>query len=124
MTQRSTPLYQEIADELLAEIRSGKFAVGAMMPTEMELRERFGVSRHTIREAIRQLDEMGFLTRQAGLGTMIKASEANGTYTQSIDHSNDFAMILHIHEKDDLPLKPPTYLAHTDMVSTPPGDPK
>lgn len=85
MTQRSTPLYQEIADELLSEIRSGKFAVGAMMPTEMELRERFGVSRHTIREAIRQLDEMGFLIRQAGLGTIVKASEANATYTQSIE---------------------------------------
>ena len=85
MTQRSIPLYQEIADELLAEIQSGKFAVGAMMPTEMELRERFGVSRHTIREAIRQLDAMGFLIRQAGLGTIVKASEANGTYTQSIE---------------------------------------
>ena len=55
MTQRSRPLYQEIADELLGEIRSGKVPVGQMMPTEMEVRDRFGVSRHTIREAIRQL---------------------------------------------------------------------
>ena len=85
MTQRSTPLYQEIADELLAEIRSGTFAVGTLMPSEMELRKRFGVSRHTIREAIRQLDEMGLILRQAGLGTTVKASKANGTYTQSIE---------------------------------------
>ncbi len=79
------PLYQEIADRLLAEIRSGTMPVGSMMPTEMALRERFGVSRHTIREAIRMLGEMGLLTRQAGLGTTIKASEPRGTYTQSID---------------------------------------
>ena len=85
MTQRSQPLYQEIADELLDEIRSGKLPVGTMMPTEMELRERFGVSRHTIREAIRQLGELGLLTRQAGLGTIVKATEARGTYTQSIE---------------------------------------
>jgi GntR family transcriptional regulator len=84
MTQRSRPLYQEIADELLGEIRSGKVPVGEMMPTEMELRERFGVSRHTIREAIRQLGEMGLLIRQAGLGTIVKAREAKGSYTQSI----------------------------------------
>jgi len=84
MTQRSRPLYQEITDELLGEIRSGKVPVGQMMPTEMELRDRFGVSRHTIREAIRQLGEMGLLTRQAGLGTIVKATEAKGAYTQSI----------------------------------------
>ena len=84
MKQRSRPLYQEIADELLGEIRSGKVPVGGMMPTEMELRDRFGVSRHTIREAIRQLSEIGLLTRQAGLGTIVKASEAKGSYTQSI----------------------------------------
>jgi GntR family transcriptional regulator len=85
MSQRTRPLYQEIADELLEEIRSGKVPVGGMMPTEMELRERFGVSRHTIREAIRQLSAMGLLTRQAGLGTIVKANEAKGSYTQSIE---------------------------------------
>ncbi|MEK9947338.1 MAG: GntR family transcriptional regulator [Alphaproteobacteria bacterium] len=85
MTQRSQPLYQEIADALLDDIRSGKVPVGAMMPTEMELRERFGVSRHTVREAIRQLGELGLLTRQAGLGTIVKATEARGTYNQSIE---------------------------------------
>jgi len=84
MSQRSRPLYQEIADELLAEIRTGKVPVGSMMPTEMELRERFGVSRHTVREAMRQLGEMGLLTRQAGLGTIVKAAETRGTYSQSI----------------------------------------
>lgn len=84
MTPRSRPLYQEIAAELLDDIRSGKVPVGGMLATEMELRERFGVSRHTVREAIRQLGEMGLLTRQAGLGTIVKASEANASYTQSI----------------------------------------
>jgi DNA-binding GntR family transcriptional regulator len=33
MTQRSQPLYQEIADALLDDIRSGKVPVGTMMPT-------------------------------------------------------------------------------------------
>lgn len=84
MALRTRPLYQEIADTLLDEIRSGRTAVGAMMPTEMDLCQRFGVSRHTVREAMRQLDDMGLVTRQAGLGTIVRATQARGSFTQSI----------------------------------------
>jgi DNA-binding GntR family transcriptional regulator len=84
MSQRNQPLYQEIADQLLEEIQSGKVPVGSMMPTEMELRERFGVSRHTVREAIRQLGEKGLLTRQAGLGTIVKSDSIASNYVQTI----------------------------------------
>ncbi len=123
MSQRSRPLYQEIADELLEEIRSGKVPVGSMMPTEMELRERFGVSRHTVREAMRQLGEMGLLTRQAGLGTIVKASEAGGTYSQSIaslDHLLRYPAETTLHVVSRQPVSANRELA--EMLKCKPGE--
>jgi DNA-binding GntR family transcriptional regulator len=43
------PRYQKISEELLGDISAGKFPVGSMLPTELELCERFTVSRFTVR---------------------------------------------------------------------------
>jgi GntR family transcriptional regulator len=55
------PRYLSISEELLSDIGAGKFPVGSMLPTELELCERFEVSRFTVREALRRLHEMGLL---------------------------------------------------------------
>jgi len=78
------PRYQEIADELLDEIARGKFPVGSMLPTEIDLCERFSVSRFTVREALRQLHEKGILTRRRGSGTVVKNLHPNIAYVRSI----------------------------------------
>ena len=44
--------YQRLAESLLAEIRAGRLAVGDRLPGELQLVEDFGVSRHTVREAL------------------------------------------------------------------------
>ena len=59
--------YMELRQTLAAEIAAGAFAVGAKFPTEYELCDRFSVSRHTVREALRALEDQGLLARQAGL---------------------------------------------------------
>ena len=68
------PRYQLIADALLADIESGHYAVGDLLPSEADLRERYNVSRHTVREALRQLTDLGLLTRQPGVGTRVKTN--------------------------------------------------
>mgnify|MGYP002641475000 FL=1 len=78
------PRYQEIADELLVEIGGGRFPVGSMLPTEIDLCERFGVSRFTVREALRQLHEKGILTRRRGSGTVVQNLHPNTAYVRSI----------------------------------------
>ena len=49
------PRYRQIADELAAQITSGRYTTGALLPGEMELCEHYGVSRHTARDALRLL---------------------------------------------------------------------
>lgn len=54
------------------------------MPGEMELAERFGVSRHTVREALRQLTALGLIDRRRALGTVVKARQTSDAYVHSI----------------------------------------
>jgi DNA-binding GntR family transcriptional regulator len=79
----SQPQYILVAQALMDDIEKGRYAVGDLLPPELELCTQFGVSRHTMREAIRKLQERGLITRQRGVGTRIKAAKPQGRYVQS-----------------------------------------
>lgn len=66
-----TTLYQSMSDHLLELIRSGHYPVGSKLPTEMELCEIFGVGRHTAREALRKLTDLGLIERRRRVGTTV-----------------------------------------------------
>jgi DNA-binding GntR family transcriptional regulator len=76
--------YEQVAESLLESIRSGKLAVGATMPGELELVSQFGVSRHTVREALRRLQDFGLITRRRGIGTVVTADANAGAYVQRL----------------------------------------
>jgi GntR family transcriptional regulator len=78
------PRYREIADDLVARLRGGGYAVGAMLPTEVELCEAYKVSRHTVREALRQLEAEGLVTRRQGSGTTVAATHRRDRFVQSV----------------------------------------
>ena len=78
------PRYRQVADELLAEIRAGRIRVGGSFPGELELVERFKVSRHTVREALRMLGDLGLIERRQGVGTVLRSRESNEAYVQTI----------------------------------------
>jgi len=78
------PRYRQIGDALLAEIRAGRHAIGAMLPTETELCARYQASRHTIREALRLVEEAGLVSRRQGSGTTIIAHQNPGRFVQDI----------------------------------------
>lgn len=61
------PLWAQIADELRRRVAEGEFE--QRFPTEEELSHAYGVSRQTVREAVRHLQTDGLLVRQRGRGT-------------------------------------------------------
>jgi GntR family transcriptional regulator len=66
-----TPMYQQIAEDLRAQIGSGALAPGSQLPTELELREKYEASRNTIRDAIKRLTSMGLVETRPGQGTFV-----------------------------------------------------
>jgi DNA-binding GntR family transcriptional regulator len=65
------PLYFQVASRVQQLIESGEMPVGGRLENEVELAERLGVSRPTIRRAVQYLVERGVLVRKRGAGTQI-----------------------------------------------------
>jgi GntR family transcriptional regulator len=70
------PRYVELADRLRADILDGKYAQPDVFPTESELCVEHGVSRFTVREALRKLQSEGLIARRRGSGTVIQPAAA------------------------------------------------
>ena len=65
------PLYFQVASRLQEQIERGELPVGGRLENEIELADRLGVSRPTMRKAIGYLVERGMLVRRRGVGTQI-----------------------------------------------------
>lgn len=83
------PRYALVADALIADIDSGSYPIGSTLPSELEISQKFGISRHTTREAMRRLEEMGMITRRPGVGTIVKRQSAQSHYTAAIADLSD-----------------------------------
>ncbi len=83
------PLYLQVATALREEIVSGVFPVGALLPTEDKLCERFSVSRYTVREALRLLRDDGLVSSRRGAGTVVIPPGAAGSDIQQVMSIND-----------------------------------
>lgn len=69
------PLHQLIVQQIQALIAEGKLKAGDRLPTERELAGIFKVSRHTVREAIRSLEQQNILKSRVGSGTYVVLEE-------------------------------------------------
>jgi DNA-binding GntR family transcriptional regulator len=85
------PRYQEIMKAISDDIAAGRVAVGARLPTEQELCVQHGVGRHTVREAIRGLVEVGMVERRPRLGTRVISAEPIGGYRWLPGSAEDIA---------------------------------
>jgi DNA-binding GntR family transcriptional regulator len=65
------PLYFQLSQELEAAIERGDLKAGDRIETEVEIAERFGLSRPTVRQAIQELVNKGMLVRRRGVGTQV-----------------------------------------------------
>jgi regulatory GntR family protein len=65
------PMYQQIAEDLRAQIGSAHLQSGQQLRTGLELRERYGASRNTVRGAIKWLTTLGLVEGCPGQGTFV-----------------------------------------------------
>jgi GntR family transcriptional regulator len=66
-----TPIYQKIENDIKEQIGSGKIKKGEMIHSENELKEIYSVSRMTVRQALNNLVNEGYLYRHKGKGTFV-----------------------------------------------------
>jgi DNA-binding GntR family transcriptional regulator len=70
------PLYHQLARDLKAAVADGRIATGSFLQNELELADRWQVSRPTVRRAIQELVDSGLLVRQRGVGTQVVNRES------------------------------------------------
>jgi DNA-binding FadR family transcriptional regulator len=70
-----TRLHREAVGQLLAGIVSGEYAAGELLPKEEALAERFDVSRGTVREALRALEERRVVVVRHGRGARVQPAD-------------------------------------------------
>ena len=87
--RQQAPLYATLARHLTEAIAAGKYPVGSLLPTELALSEQHGMSRQTVREALRQLAVAGVVLRQPGVGTRVQRQHTPVRYTHSVNSFTD-----------------------------------
>lgn len=76
------PLYQQVIDIIKNEINSGAYKAGARIPNEFELAESYKVGRVTVRRAIEELVQQGYLTKRQGKGTFVNAPKLSARFAR------------------------------------------
>lgn len=66
------PAYKTVCEAIEKQIMSGRLGPGDQLPTETELAEQFGLTRHTVREGLRILEQGGLVGRKAGRRLFVK----------------------------------------------------
>ena len=81
--------YAQVARDLTEGIRSGRFPVGSLLPTEFELCDRYATSRHTVRVALAELQARGLVSRRKNVGTRVEAATPQTQWRPSLASIED-----------------------------------
>ncbi len=77
--------------QLVEHIKKGLWSVGDLLPTEAQLQAQFHVSRHTVRGALADLQTLGLVASQQGVGTRVLRRRAAPGYSQSLQNISELA---------------------------------
>ena len=70
--REALPPYQRIAADIEADVRAGRLAKGAAVPSLSRLAQEYGVARNTVVRAMNLLKEKGLIETVQGWGTFVK----------------------------------------------------
>lgn len=79
------PLYFQLKELIMDEIKSNKYDVDTLIPTEKQLSEQFDISRTTVRQAISELVQQGWLYRVKSKGTFIARQKMQQDFLQRLE---------------------------------------
>lgn len=83
------PLYAAVAELLIEDIASGKYQLSSALPPEQEMTGMYGVSRQTIRQALRVLKERGLISSHPGIGTIVRAQVEKSSTFSAVNSTSD-----------------------------------
>jgi GntR family transcriptional regulator len=135
-SRTKAPLWQQVRDDLRTRLERGEFTDA--FPGEHELRTQYGVSRHTVREALRELREEGLVTAARGqqprpaaeafieqplgaLYSLFASVEAAGLEQRSVVRSLDIRADAHVAVR--LGMEESTPLLHLERLRLAGGEP-
>ena len=117
---------QQIALQLLEEMRTGPYQQSERLPAEVELAARLGVSRTVIRDALAELEREGYLERVRGIGTVInrRTVQLPNRLDQKFEYSTMIRAAGHEPQADHITLQQIFADSHlADRLGIPCGDP-
>lgn len=83
------PLYYQLKQIILSEIKEGNYPTDSMIPTEEELSAIFSISRTTVRQAVTELVNEGWLYRIKSKGTFTSRPKISQDFLSKIRSYND-----------------------------------
>ncbi len=83
------PLYHQLREQIVAGVENGAVPVGATLPPEEDLVDLLGISRHTVRRAMQELEYDGYILRVAGRGTTVLRTKVSRRLTRLTSFSED-----------------------------------
>jgi GntR family transcriptional regulator len=129
------PLWKRVRADLEVRLAAGEF--GERFPTDRELTDEYGVSRHTVREAVRSLQDDGVIVRLRGRGSFVNETrfeqplgtiyslfetiEASGATQESIVITQE--LVRNVQASVVLALDPAAELFHLERVRLADGAP-
>ena len=91
-------LSRGLFDQLAEEIKSGRLAPGARLPTEQELTRAARVSRTVVREAVAALRAEGLVVTRQGVGAFVSAAPQQAPFRIDVERMHDLDEILYVME--------------------------
>ncbi|MDO4288445.1 MAG: GntR family transcriptional regulator [Eubacterium sp.] len=83
------PLYFQLKELIINEIKSGNYKKDELIPTEKEFMDMYQISRTTVRQAMTELVQEGWLYRIKSKGTFVTYPKTNHNFIQTLDSFNE-----------------------------------
>ncbi|BCK01853.1 GntR family transcriptional regulator [Anaerocolumna chitinilytica] len=85
-------LYLQISQQIAEAIEHGEYTTGQIIPSEKQLQEQYGVSRMTVRLAVGELANKGYVERMRGIGTVVTYGKIEENLKRVISFSEEMQL--------------------------------